>query len=291
MVHIGGGEPLLSLEHLVNVLHAAQRIGIGIEYVETNSAWYVDLGQAEETLTQLMDAGVSTLLVSISPFHNAHIPFSRVRGVIDACHRTGMHVFAWVDDFVRDLERLGDARPHAMEEFEEAFGADYLARIPDRYWIHLGGRALDTFRAVHATYPAEMILERSPRNCTRALSDTTHFHIDLYGNYIPGLCAGLAVDMNDLGRMSSEGKYPLIDRLAAGGIRGLFEMAAEEYGYVPKREDYLNHCDLCTDIRGFLLHTSGAQFAELAPGDFYGEMIPGEHSHCINCRQTPGEVQ
>ena len=75
MVHIGGGEPLLSLEHLVNVLHAAQRIGIGIEYVETNSAWYVDLGQAEETLTQLMDAGVSTLLVSISPFHNAHIPF------------------------------------------------------------------------------------------------------------------------------------------------------------------------------------------------------------------------
>ena len=268
-VHIGGGEPLLSPGKLIDVLQAAQRVGVGIDYVETNSSWHVDPGRTEEMLAQLMDAGVPTLLLSISPFHNAHIPFSRVRGVIDACRRTGMHVFPWVNDFVRDLDRLGDADTHTMEEFEAAFGADYLARIPDRYWIHLGGRALDTFRTVFPTTPAETVLERSPQSCARALSDTTHFHIDLYGNYIPGLCAGLALDMSDLGSALPEGKYPLLDRLAATGIRGLFELAAEEYGYTPGKESYFNHCDLCTDIRGFLLNAAGERFAELAPEEFY----------------------
>jgi len=43
---------------------------------------------------QLIEAGVGTLLVSISPFHNAHVPYARVMGVIEACRRTGMQVFS-----------------------------------------------------------------------------------------------------------------------------------------------------------------------------------------------------
>lgn len=268
-VHIGGGEPLLAPDKLTAVAEAARRTGMGIDYVETNSAWYVDAGQADDVLSRLRQAGVGTLLVSISPFHNASIPFSRVRGVIDACRRTGMHVFPWVNAFVRDLDRLGGDRPHAMAEFEAAFGRDYLRRIPDRYWIHLGGRALETFRPVYPGYTAAEILDKSPRSCTRALSDTSHFHIDLYGRYVPGLCAGLAIPMEDLGRPLREGAYPLLDRLCAAGIRGLYELAAAEYGHRPGREDYLNHCDLCTDIRQFLMNGTSEAFPELAPAGFY----------------------
>ena len=273
-VHIGGGEPLLRPDKLTAVLEAARAAGIAIDYVETNSAWFIDAEGAADVLTRLRGARVGTLLVSISPFHNAHIPFSRVRGVIDACRRVGMTVFPWVNAFVRDLDRLGDGERHSMAEFESAFGPGYLERIPDRYWIHLGGRALSTFRSVYPLHRAEAILEKSPRSCARALSDTTHFHIDLYGNYVPGLCAGLAIDMEDLGRPLPEGKYPLLDRLAATGIRGLHELAVETSGFTPRKSGYLSHCDLCTDIRRFLLESNGDRFPELAPKGFYDEASP-----------------
>ena len=74
-VHIGGGEPLLAPPKLYAVLEAAQRVGMGIDYVETNFAWFVDLDQAVDILKSLKASGVSTLLVSISPFHNAFISF------------------------------------------------------------------------------------------------------------------------------------------------------------------------------------------------------------------------
>ncbi len=268
-VHIGGGEPLLKPDKLVNVAVAARKTGMAIDYVETNSAWFADGERAETILNGLQAAGVETMLISISPFHNAYIPYSKVAGVIDACRRTGMSVFPWVNAFVRDLTRLDIHKPHDMAEFEAAFGPAYLKRIPDRYWIHLGGRALETFGKVYPKRPAEQVLEQSPQSCSRALSDASHFHIDLHGNYIPGLCAGLAIAMDDLGEALPGGKYTLLERLAADGIRGLFTIAAENYGFIPRTSGYLNHCDLCTDIRGYLFKTEGKRFIELAPGGFY----------------------
>ena len=273
-VHIGGGEPLLDPQQLVVVLQAAARANVAIDYVETNSAWFVEEKQAAALVEGLMAAGAHTLLVSISPFHNAFIPFARVKGVIDVCRRTGMNVFPWVNAFVRDLSRLDATQPHAMAEFEERFGRGYLQRIRDRYWIHLGGRALETYRPVYPQRTAKAVLADSPKSCSRALSDTSHFHIDLYGSYIPGLCAGLAIAMEDLGRPLPVGKYPLLERLAATGIRGLWDLASEAFGFAPRRGGYLNHCDLCTDIRGFLLQQEGAAFPELAPQGFYDELAP-----------------
>ena len=273
-VHIGGGEPFLDPGGLIRVATAARNVGIRIDYIETNAAWFMDADQAEGILSTLKAAGIDTLLVSISPFHNAHIPYVRVKGVIDACRRTGLKVFPWVNAFVRDLTRLDINKAHAMEDFERAFGADYLQRIPDRYWIHLGGRALTTFRKVYPGHRVEQIIANSPPSCARALCDTSHFHIDLHGNYIPGLCAGLAIAMADLGRPLEHGRYPLVDRLAATGIQGLWTLATEQYGYIPSRNEFLNHCDLCTDIRHFLWRSPASHFAELASPGFYRELSP-----------------
>lgn len=268
-VHIGGGEPMLHPEKLLDVLAAAHRVGVGIDYVETNSAWFKDPDKAEAVLKALLSAGVGTMLVSISPFHNAFIPYDRVMGVMAACRKVGMDIFPWVNAFVRDLTRLDVQRTHSMDEFESAYGAGYLGRIPDRYWIHMGGRALKTFRGLYAAHPAEAIMANSPMSCARALSDTSHFHIDLYGQYVPGLCAGLAIDMEDLGGVLPEGKYLLLEHLANGGIRGLYNFAEEAHGYHPQRDGYLNHCDICTEIRGYLYQLEGEAFAELGPGGFY----------------------
>ena len=147
-VHIGGGEPLLRPEELSAVLAAAHRAGVSIDYVETNCSWFRNPESAEALLADLRLKGLHTLLVSISPFHNEHIPFARTRGVMDAARSAGVGVFPWVADFITDLGAFDSARSHSLSEYEERFGEGYLRDIPGRYWIHMGGRALETFRPI-----------------------------------------------------------------------------------------------------------------------------------------------
>lgn len=270
-VHIGGGEPMLRPEELGAVLDAARRAGVSVDYVETNSAWFTNAESAEALLAHLRSKGLHTLLVSISPFHNEHISFSKTQGVMDAAAKAGVRIFPWVAEFVPDLSGLDRSRPHALSEFEQQYGEDYLRGILGRYWIHMGGRALDTFRPVLRTKTLEHILRESPGGCARELTDTSHFHLDLFGSYIPGLCSGLAIARADLGRALAEAKYPLLTRLGSKGIRGLYEMAIAEYGFVPSRGSYINKCDLCTEIRFSLFRKNKVDFQELRPKEFYSE--------------------
>ncbi|MCP4744762.1 MAG: radical SAM protein [Desulfobacteraceae bacterium] len=258
---------------LMPVLAAAVEAGVAIDYVETNCAWFKDSGHASAVIKNLFKTGVHTLLISISPFHNEHIPYARVKGVIDACRSNGVKVFPWVDSFAGDLSRLDENKTHSLSEFEQVFGPNYLESIPEKYWIHMGGRALDTFRPVYPLQRVQHILVDSISSCSRVFSDTTHFHIDLYGNYIPGLCSGLAFPMEELGKPLDPGKYLLLEQLIFKGIRGLYNFACRNWGYIPNRKSYLNHCDLCTEIRYYLfnLDKDGKLFPELSPDGFYAE--------------------
>ncbi len=268
-VHIGGGEPLLRPDRLKEILKIAGRSGVSIEYVETNSSWFQDLESATNTLLDLRRRGLGTLLVSISPFHNEFIPFTKVKGVIEACRKTGINVFPWINGFVKELSALDRNTTHPLETFEEKFGKDYLLRILQKYWIHMGGRSLDTFRSVLKLQTPSQIIEENSSGCAPELADTSHFHIDLFGNYIPGLCSGLSVAVQDLGRPLSENRYPVITTLCRSGIQGIYKLAQKELAYSPSRTGYINKCDLCTEIRTFFVKNDFGGSPELNPREFY----------------------
>ncbi len=268
-VHIGGGEPLLRPEKLDAVLGVASRVGVSVEYVETNSSWFKDMASATALLSRLRAKGLNTLLVSISPFHNEQIPFSRVQGVIEAARQAGVSVFPWITDFISDLSRFDPLQSHSLEEYRQVFGENYLMQILRCYWIHLGGRALETFRPLLGNKTRQQILAENPAGCAVELADTSHFHIDLFGNYIPGLCSGLAIFRDDLGTPLSKGKYPILLDLFHNGIQGLFEFAADNFEFSPQRENYINKCDLCTEIRKHLVINDYNKSNELQPREFY----------------------
>ncbi len=265
-VHVGGGEPFLNPGGLLKVLTIARETGVRVDYVETNSSWFKDSKEATDLLGELKDQGLTTLLVSISPFHNEHIPFQKVRGVIAACRATGLAAFPWVSDFYKEIDAFDPRLPHRLEEYQVRFGVDYLRKIPSRYWIHFGGRAAGTFAKLFETREAAAILAREHRGC-RELEDVSHFHLDLFGHYIPGLCAGLAIRREDLGQPLNEAQYPLLTRLYKSGINDLWTLARGE-GFEPAGA-YMSKCHLCQDIRRYLVLDRQLPFPELAPRGFY----------------------
>jgi len=140
----------------------------------------------------------------------------------------------------------------------------------------MGGRALDTFRKTSRWQTVQQTLSGPGKSCQQELSDTSHFHIDLFGNYIPGLCSGLAINAVDLGQDLDAGKYPIITTLFHSGVNGLYRVATERFGYKPFRQGNINKCDLCTEIRGFLVTEHPGKFVELAPETFYNGLYPPE---------------
>jgi hypothetical protein len=265
-VHIGGGEPFLNFPALCMVLEEAEKERIGIEYIETNSSWYTDTGSAVEKLEKIRRFGVNTLLVSISPFHNEIIPFYKVKGVMNACEEAGINIFPWVSGFYNDIDSFDDTTVHSLDEYSEKFGEDYLETIPSRYWIHNGGRALSTFSMLYKKRKTDDIAKESGR-CFE-LEDSSHFHFDLFKNYIPGLCSGLSIRSEDTGKPLDEKIYPFITILYSHGIGRFLEVAVSDYGFTP-RSEYATKCHLCFDIRSFLVNEKNLDSPELKPKGIY----------------------
>jgi organic radical activating enzyme len=268
-IHIGGGEPFLNLSGLKMVVETCKSANIRIEYVETNSSWYKDMESACKILSSLKKRGLSALLVSMSPFHNEHIPFFKVKGVIDACNAVGIKTFPWISDFYSEVDAFEDRKTHTLAEYENRYGPGYLMKLPSRYWIHPGGRALKTYSRISGLTPYEEILSSNQRGC-RELMDVSHFHFDLYGNYIPGLCSGLALHYTGLGNAAPPEKYPFLYILFQGGVVRLLEFISNEYGFRPEK-GYISKCHLCFEIRRYLVMEKGVKAKEFQPHGFYEE--------------------
>lgn len=265
-VHIGGGEPFLNPNGLLDLLKTAQKSGVNIDYIETNASWFNLSDSHLDFFKKLLQAGCSTLLVSISPFHNEHIPFKKTKALIKKAGECGLNIFPWISSFASDLDSFDDDFPHSLSEYADFFGQNYLKQLPVRYHLSWGGRLVSTYGPGNSIFPD--LLKKGP---CRKLLDTSHFHIDLYGNYLPSLCAGLSFHFADLGKPLDRNKYPLFYLLYEQGPRGLYEMVKADYAF-KARDRYLNACDFCQDIRFFLFNRAREDFPELAPEGFYQEI-------------------
>jgi len=262
-IHIGGGEPFLKPEKLFEITSLASEYGIDIDYVETNASWFCDA--CNEILKKCLFSNVKSLLVSISPFHNEFIPFSKVIELIKASKKNEIGVFPWIIDFADEISGFEIETTHKLSEYRNRYGENYIINALFRYGVRFNGRAAECFSDLLARKTPEHIIMENPGACNELLN-TSHFHIDLYGNYIPRLCAGLSLNFQDIDKQFSP-IYPLVTLLYKDGIGGLYKLAKEKYSFSPQKQ-YIGKCHLCLEIRKHLYHNK-AFLNELKPAEFY----------------------
>ena len=272
-IHLAGGEPFIRFDLLVQAVQLLVRAGLPLHYVETNAFWATSDDVARQKLRTLKEAGLPAVLISVSPFHLENIPFERTARAI----RIAREVFgSWgtllfTDGFYRHLEALGVRGRLSFDDYQKLVHREWLARqISVDYQFVPGGRAVYMLAHLFERQPPQAFFGQS---CAHHLAYPGHVHLDLYGNYIGGLCAGISVGRaDDLAGLFQHGvdlgTRPVLERLVRGGVEALLQWAQEEHGYRPLDAGYIAPCHLCVDIRRHL-YAKGFRPPELAPDEFY----------------------
>jgi hypothetical protein len=119
-----GGEPFLDFELLLDVVAHGANLDAQISCV-TNAYWAVTNEIAEEKLTKLLKAGLTSLSVSVSRFHQRFVPLRRARRALDIATRLGIATELKGAVTTPDLEAGG-----ALSEWKESLDADKINIFP-----------------------------------------------------------------------------------------------------------------------------------------------------------------
>ena len=264
-VHIGGGEPFINFNGLLETCKSAYDNNVAIDYIETNASWFTDEASVSQKLKELRAAGVDCLLISVDPFHNEFIPYAKIKSLLKCCEKNSFGTFVWQSKFERVVRRLDENKSHALCEYKEKFGADFIKNIADAYGLGYNGRALRII-ADNPKHDADYFLND---RCASNLRSLHHYHVDLNGDFIPPGCIGFKVNIFDLcGAGLDEEKYANYLSAADGGLSGLYERA-RTLGFKPDPDGYASKCGLCFDIKKYILEKYAP--CDIGPAGFFEE--------------------
>jgi len=171
-------------------------------------------------------------------------------------------------EYYQLFTRLGIKKRISLDDYLELTRGENLAK---RVELFLMGRAALQLKEFYPKYSARSFLHVP---CQPPILRPWHNHFDNYGNFMPGYCGGISLgswyEIERLGRegIDPEGS-PVLGFLIAGDFEGLFFF--EGYGdHREVEEGYVSKCDLCLDIRKYLVAKGG--FKELGPKEFYDHL-------------------
>jgi len=276
-VHIGGGEPFMNFEKLLEVCKSAYENNISVDYIETNASWQTNEKDVSEKLKKLKSAGVGCLLISLDPFHNEFVPYAKIKNLADCCRKNGVGTFIWRSEFERAVRQAGDENKiHSLIEYEKIFGGDFLKTAAESYGLSYNGRALRILEKISNDKdkrPCEYFLKEN--GCADRIKSLRHFHVDLNGDLIPPSCNGFRANVFDMcGAGLDSDKYINFTAVINGGLSALFERA-KNLGFKPDSAGYFSKCALCFGIKKYLcennIASAGTEPADIGPAGFYQE--------------------
>ncbi|MCL1878903.1 MAG: hypothetical protein FWF80_08590 [Defluviitaleaceae bacterium] len=263
-LHIGGGEPFLSTDGLITLAKTIIKSGLHLDYIETNAAWITDDDDRNrQILTAVVNAGGEHIMVSADPFHVEFIPFWKPQKLVNLLRSMGIPHFIWQDRYFPLLEKLDPQKKYNPKELQDALGYDVIKKCAQEYGMKFNGRAFNLLRKFGSKKPVEDLLAPCPE-----LRDTSHFHADLFGRYVPPGCIGVGIRIEDVGAELDPSQYPALPKLFEGGTSALLEYA-QNLGYETEPTGYFSKCELCFSIRKYLITHHEQMHPDLHPKSFY----------------------
>ena len=204
---------------------------------------------------------------NVNSFLLEHVLFEKTdRTIRIAKSIFGENTLVYQNYFYNQFKRFGIMNTLAF--------ADFIDRADIRSLNHAEvipmGRLPYQLGYLFQKHPAQSFFGQS---CSRRLTSPHHVHIDNYGNYIGGFCAGTSLgDSHDLGSIF-EGivlDERLVLKALVSDIEELYKLG-KEFGYESLSQGYTSICHLCLDIRKHLAQTSD-EFKELTPARMYTQL-------------------
>jgi len=266
-LHFTGGEPFLNFDLLLNGVRMAHELAIPSLFVETNCFWCVKDEETLEKIDLLKKAGLQGILISVNPFYAEFIPFERTERCIRISRQVfGPNVMVYQWEYYERFQQLSIRKRISLEEYAKL--DPYLTRSVE---LLLMGRATNKLREFYRSYPA-CVFFREP--CLTPFLHDWHNHFDNYGNFMPGYCGGISLgSWKNLDALIQEGidleEHPVLKLLIKEDLEGLFHFA-KDLGYQESPDGYISKCDLCLDLRKYLV--SQKEFSELQPKEFYEQI-------------------
>ncbi|MCL2096060.1 MAG: radical SAM protein [Oscillospiraceae bacterium] len=273
-VHIGGGEPFMNFDKLLDVCKSALENKVAIDYIETNASWYTDNKTVSDKLKKLLSVGVDCLLISIDPFHNEFIPYVKIKNLIDCCRKNNMGTFLWQARFESIIEYFDENTTHSLEEYENIFGGDFVKKIAESYSLGYNGRAIKILEKINRNrYSPDYFLRGDNNSCKSRITSLGHFHVDPDENLIPPSCNGFRAGIFDLCINGLDNqKYINFMSVVNNGLEELFDRA-RTLGFVPDINGYVSKCALCFDIKKYIceeeIKRTGNEPADIGPAGFF----------------------
>lgn len=262
-IHFTGGEPFLNFELLLRITKIANELKIPSTFVETNCSWCINDKTTRKKLSQLKNAGIVGILISVNPFILEKVSFEKTERAIQISREIfGRNAIIYQEYFYKKFKSLNIKNSLHLEEF--------LLKAPESLlYIELlpMGRTPYTLGDLYWRYPSNKFFGSS---CTTELTREWHNHIDNYYNYIPGFCGGISLgdarNLDSLLKGIDLVERPILNALVTD-IQKLYEIGVE-LGYKELSEGYVSKCHLCIDIRKYIVHQTD-KFKELRPKEFY----------------------
>lgn len=265
-LHFTGGEPFLNFELLFEMVRIATRLKIPSTFVETNCFWCTDNKITREKLSQLKEAGLHGILISVNPFILEQVAFERTERAVRISEEIfGRTVILYQQFFYQQFKRLNITDTLSFDEYLQKTGAGSLRYIE----LLPMGRAAYKLQHLYKKYPAKYFFGQS---CREELTRPWHIHIDNYGNYMTGYCGGISLgDVRGSGLISEVNldERPILGAVVTD-LKKLYEIG-KEFGYQERREGYISKCHLCVDIRRHIVQQTD-KFKELQPREFYSHL-------------------
>jgi hypothetical protein len=254
IVCVTGGEPMLYLPFVEEIVSECNRLSIPEIWLFTNGFWAHNTSRARETTENLKALGLTKVFLSVDVFHQSYVPIKSVENAIKASLKADLEVC--IDARFIGQPDKNNKYNSATRSYLQSLGTLISGVEITKTQPLFVGRAAESLSKHIKKKPFLKVLEEE---CPGAWSGGTlrsplGVDVDEFG--FVTICPGLSIGnthATTLRKILEEYDYrndAVIAALYDSGMKGLMDLASKN-GFVP-REAYVNACHLCYEVRKFL---------------------------------------